>query len=187
MYMKYVLLAVLVGGCTANPPTPLMQTASTPTTTSVYDFSAKTLDGAEVNLAQYKGKVLVIVNVASECGYTPQYADLQAFYQEYAAKGVEVLGFPSNDFGGQEPGSHADIKAFCTKNYGVTFPMFEKVVVKGSQAHPLYAYLQQATGAEVRWNFHKFLIDRSGKPVSAFASGAKPSEEAFMTALKPLL
>jgi len=158
--------------------------------TSVYDFSARTIEGREQRLDAYKGKVLLIVNVASECGFTPQYSGLEALQKRYGAQGFSVLGFPSNQFGAQEPGTEAEIANFCEKNYGVTFPMFAKVDVNGSGAHPLYKYLTSEKagllGTEaIKWNFTKFLIDREGKPVARFGSSTKP--DALEAPIKKLL
>ncbi len=143
---------------------------------SIYDFTVKTIDGKEKSLSDYQGKVILIVNVASECGYTPQYADLEKLYQKYRDKGFVILAFPSNDYGGQEPGSNADIKKFCSTTYGVTFELFEKIPTKGEKKHPLYAYLtSQATpSGEIGWNFEKFLISRDGRIVGRFKSGVNP-------------
>ena len=148
---------------------------------SVYEFSAARLDGHEEKLADYRGQVLLIVNTASECGFTPQYAGLEALYRKLEPQGLTILGFPCNQFGGQEPGGAMEIGAFCQKNYGVTFPMFAKVDVKGAQAHQLFQYLTQAKpgflGTEaVKWNFTKFLIDRDGEPVARYAPQTKPEE-----------
>jgi len=157
--------------------------------TSIYSFTARTLGGEEVSLAQYEGKVLLIVNTASECGFTPQYAGLQKLYDGYAARGLTVLGFPCNQFGKQEPGDAAQIGSFCEKQYGVAFPMFEKIDVKGPNAHPLYRYLtRQASGVLgtrwIKWNFTKFLVDRSGRVVKRYAPATKPEElEADIEAL----
>lgn len=145
----------------------------------IYGFSAETLDGATVSLDKYRGKVLLIVNTASECGFTPQYQGLQEVYQQYAARGFEVLGFPCNQFGKQEPGDAGQIGAFCEQNYGVTFPMFAKIEVNGSNAHPLYKYLKDKEpgllGIEaIKWNFTKFLVDRSGKVIKRYAPQTKP-------------
>ncbi|MCG7401471.1 MULTISPECIES: glutathione peroxidase [Caballeronia] len=145
----------------------------------IYGFSAETLDGATVSLDKYRGKVLLIVNTASECGFTPQYKGLQEVYRQYAARGFEVLGFPCNQFGKQEPGDAGQIGAFCEQNYGVTFPMFAKIEVNGSNAHPLYKYLKDKEpgllGIEaIKWNFTKFLVDRSGKVIRRYAPQTKP-------------
>lgn len=159
--------------------------AAISSTPSIYDFTVKTIDGKEKSLADYKGKVLLIVNVASACGYTPQYADLQRLYETYRAQGFEVLGFPCNDFGGQEPGSEKEIKAFCDSRFGVTFDLFSKITM----AHPLYQYLtQNATpSGRVEWNFEKFLIDREGKIVARFKSPVKPMSETMTKAIEAAL
>ncbi len=139
----------------------------------VYPLTVKTLDSKAVPLSDFEGKVLLIVNTASECGFTPQYKGLEALQAKYADRGFTVLGFPSNDFGGQEPGNAEQIAAFCTNIYGVTFPMFEKVKVKGAEATPLYALLSESLGAP-KWNFHKYLVDKHGHPVQAFPSNVEP-------------
>lgn len=146
---------------------------------SVYDFSVKTIDGKDVALSQYKGKALLIVNTASQCGYTPQYKSLEALYQEYKDKGLEILAFPSNDFGGQEPGSNEEIKKFCELKYKTTFPLFAKIAVKGDAAHPLYKYLTglKDNGGEVAWNFNKFLVTPEGNVVAHLSSGAVPTSD----------
>lgn len=148
---------------------------------TVYNFSAKTITGEEVSLRKYEGKVLVIVNVASKCGFTPQYKGLQALYEKYEKEGLEILGFPCNQFGAQEPGNEEEITSFCELNYGVTFPMFAKVGVNGKNAHLLFTYLtEQAPGIlgmkAVKWNFTKFLVDREGNVVNRFAPQTKPEE-----------
>jgi glutathione peroxidase len=146
--------------------------------TSIYDFSAKTLAGHDVSLKQFEGEVLLIVNTASACGFTPQYKGLQHIHEEYAPRGFAVLGFPCNQFGGQEPGDAAQIGAFCESNYGVSFLMFDKIDVNGSHAHPLYNFLKSEKsgllGAAIKWNFTKFLIDRSGQVVGRFAPTTTP-------------
>jgi len=154
------------------------KTNKTTGATSVYDFKLKTLDGQETSLAKYKGKKLLLVNVASQCGYTPQYKNLEALYKQYGSK-VIVIGFPANNFGQQEPGTAAEIKEFCAKNYGVSFPMMEKISVKGNDAHPLYKYLSNKSengvcGDEPSWNFCKYLIDENGKVVKFFPSKVDP-------------
>ncbi len=146
---------------------------------SIYDFQIKTIDGQKTTLAPYRGKVMLIVNVASKCGYTPQYDGLEALYQKYKEKGFVVLGFPSNQFGHQEPGTNEDIQRFCRVNFGVTFPMFSKIEVNGKNAHPLYIYLKSKQpgilGTEaIKWNFTKFLIDKEGKVIARFGSSTKP-------------
>jgi len=148
---------------------------------SIYAHPATSLAGSPVDLAQYKGKVLLIVNTASACGFTPQYKGLEALYQQFKDQGVEVLGFPCNQFGAQEKGSADDIGAFCEKNYGVTFPLFAKVDVNGAHAHPLFRELKHAApgllGTEaIKWNFTKFLVDRNGKVVKRYAPATAPAD-----------
>src|SRR3979411_2567278 len=146
--------------------------------TTVYDFSAVTLAGQETPLRQFEGQVLLIVNTASACGYKPQYKGLEALHRQLAPRGFSVLGFPCNQFGGQEPGNAAQIEQFCTSNYAITFPMFAKIDVNGSNAHPLFNYLKSAKsgllGPSIKWNFTKFLVDRAGKVVARHAPTAKP-------------
>jgi glutathione peroxidase len=154
---------------------------------SVHSFTVKTIDGKSVKLREYAGKKILIVNTASECGYTPQYKDLQELATKYAGK-VVVLGFPSNNFGGQEPGSNAEIKSFCTKNYGVTFPMFDKVEVVGDKAAPLFKYLSNKAQNGVvndapKWNFCKYLIDENGKVMKFFPSSVKPTSSEITSLL----
>jgi glutathione peroxidase len=158
--------------------------------TNIYDFKADSLDGAPVDLAQYRGKVLLIANTASECGFTPQYKGLEAVYQQFKDQGVEVLGFPCNQFGGQEPGSAEQIGAFCEKNYGVTFPLFAKVDVNGSDAHPLFKHLKSEApglmGTEaIKWNFTKFLVKKDGTVFKRYAPQTEPQE--LMGDIKKLL
>lgn len=145
---------------------------------TVYDFTVKTINGEDKSLADYKGKVLLIVNTASECGFTPQYKGLQELYNKYNKKGLEILAFPCNQFGGQEPGSSEEIKQFCDLNYSVTFPLFEKIDVNGDNAHDLYRYLKSEQSGlitdDIKWNFTKFLVNKNGKPVDRFASTTKP-------------
>ncbi|NBX76527.1 MAG: glutathione peroxidase [Proteobacteria bacterium] len=146
---------------------------------SIYEFSVKTISGLETKLEQYRGKTLLIVNVASRCGFTPQYEGLEKLYQKYQSQGLVVLGFPCNQFGAQEPGPESEIKQFCDTNYQVTFPLFSKVNVNGPEAHPLYNYLKKANpgilGTEaIKWNFTKFLVDKNGNVVKRFAPVDKP-------------
>jgi glutathione peroxidase len=136
------------------------------------------------SLCQYAGKVLLVVNTASQCGYTPQYEGLEALYRKYRARGLVVLGFPSNDFGGQEPGSNKDIAAFCVNQYAIDFPMFAKTELK---KNPLYADLAKATGAAPRWNFHKYLVDRSGRQVVSFDTRIEPNDPRLIATLEKLL
>ena len=149
--------------------------------TTIHDFSANTLEGKPVALRDFAGKVLLVVNTASKCGFTPQYEGLEALYEQYRDRGLAVLGFPCNQFGAQEPGTAAEIGAFCQKNYGVSFPMFEKIDVNGATAHPLYQWLKSNArgllGSEaIKWNFTKFLVDRNGKVVDRFAPTTKPED-----------
>lgn len=165
--------------------------AAAPTKT-VYDFTVKDIDGKDVSLSQYKGKVLLIVNVASLCGNTPQYKDIQSLYEKYSNKGLVVLGFPANNFMGQEPGSNKEIKQFCTKEYAVTFPMFSKISVKGKDIAPLYNYLTQKSengviDAKVGWNFQKFLINKKGTVVTSVAPGKSVNDAEVMSAIEKAL
>ena len=146
----------------------------------VYEFKVKKADGSEQSLKDFEGKVLLIVNVASKCGFTPQYTGLQSLYEKYREKGLEIIGFPCNQFGGQEPGSDSEIQSFCSLNYGVSFPVMAKVDVNGENASPLYQYLKKEAkgilGTEaIKWNFTKFLISKNGKVVSRFAPTDTPS------------
>ncbi|SHE70819.1 glutathione peroxidase [Flavisolibacter ginsengisoli] len=150
-------------------------------TTSIYDFKVPGLSGGTIDFSQYKGKKILIVNTASQCGNTPQYADLEKLYEKYKDKLV-IIGFPANNFGGQEPGSNSEIKEFCTKNYGVTFPMAEKVSVKGDDIHPLFKYLvkeAEKLGEKdpIKWNFTKFLVDENGKLVKVFFHKVNPMSD----------
>lgn len=157
--------------------------------TSIYDFTAKSLDGKDVSLGDWRGKVMLIVNTASKCGFTYQYQGLEALHRDYAARGLAVLGFPCNQFGKQEPGDAAEIANFCSLTYDVTFPMFAKIDVNGDNAHPLYTWLKsQKRGflfSRIKWNFTKFLVDRSGKVVGRFGPTTKP--EALKAAIEGLL
>jgi len=148
---------------------------------SIYDFNVKTLTGQKIALSTYKGKVLLIVNVASKCGFTPQYKGLQTLYELYHDRGFEVLGFPCNQFREQEPANEKEIQQFCTLNYGVKFPMFAKIKVNGDDAHPLYRYLKKEQPGflgtkSIKWNFTKFLVDRKGDVIKRYGSMTKPEE-----------
>jgi len=156
------------------------------TVMSFYDLTANTLDGTPKKLSDYKGKVLVVVNTASQCGYTPQYAGLEKLYQDYKDKGVLVLGFPSNDFGGQEPGTAAEIKTFCETKYHVTFPMFAKVKTKGDGQSPVYAFLVAKDGAP-KWNFHKYVVGKDGQVTASFPSSVKPDSDELKKAIEAAL
>ena len=145
---------------------------------SIYDFTATSLAGEEIPMKRYEGQVLLIVNTASQCGFTPQYKGLQELYQAFSPRGFSVLGFPCNQFGHQEPGDAREIEQFCTTNYAVTFPMFAKIDVNGSNAHPLYQYLKGEKsgllGSAIKWNFTKFLVDRAGQVATRYAPTARP-------------
>jgi glutathione peroxidase len=166
--------------------------ASSPAGKSIYDFTVKDIDGKNVSLAGYRGKVILVVNVASECGNTPQYKDLEALYRKYKDRGLVILGFPANNFGEQEPGSDAEIKKFCTSTYNVTFPMFSKISVKGTDQHPLYRMLTSAEtdpefAGDVKWNFQKYLISRDGRILGRFAPKLSPSSEEMTAAIEKAL
>ena len=154
---------------------------------TLYDFKTTNIDGQPIDLAQYKGKVALVVNVASKCGYTKQYKGLESLYREYKDKGFEILGFPSNDFGAQEPAPEAEIKSFCSLTYGVTFDMFSKVKVSGSGIADAYKYLTETTGSQVQWNFNKFLVDKEGKVVKYYPSSVAPEDEALRKDIAALL
>ena len=160
-----------------------------PAEKSVYEFTMRDIDGKDVKLDAFKGKVTLVVNVASKCGYTPQYEGLEALYEKYKDKGFVILGFPANNFLGQEPGTEKEIKEFCTSKYHVTFPMFAKISVKGQDQHPLYTFLTNKTSdpefsGDISWNFNKFLIDRNGKIVARFSSDDTPEGSAVTSAVE---
>ena len=154
-----------------------------------YDFNFNDLDGSALHLSEYKDKVIVVVNVASQCGFTNQYEDMQKVWEKYQNKGVVILGVPSNDFGSQEPGSNAEIKNFCEAKFGITFPMTEKVSVKGENAHPFYLWASANHGKSAipKWNFHKIIIGKNGKIVDTFASITNPSSKKFIKAIEKAL
>ncbi|HNY80722.1 MAG: glutathione peroxidase [Sedimentisphaerales bacterium] len=178
MCLLSLSLAMVCSSCKQKAP----QTAEPPSASAspVYQFELNDIDGVPVKLEAYRGKVLLLVNVASKCGYTPQYAGLEQLYQRYRTEGLVVLGFPANNFGSQEPGTEDEIKAFCTTNYHVTFPMFAKISVKGDDIHPLYKFLTEAAPTQsgsagpVTWNFNKFLIGRDGSVVGRYDSKVEP-------------
>lgn len=156
---------------------------------SFYDFTMKTIDGKEISLDQYKGKVVLVVNVASFCGYTKQYTGLEQLYKKYKDNGLVIIGFPANNFGAQEPGSDAEIKEFCSSKYNVTFQMFAKISVKGDDKHPLYKFLTSGGGnaelaGEVAWNFEKFLINKNGKIVSRYKRNIEPMSDEIVTVVE---
>ena len=154
-----------------------------------YDFQFKDLDGSALSLSEYKGKVIIAVNVASQCGFTKQYEDMQNIWDKYQAKGIVMLGIPSNDFGNQEPGTSKEIKNFCEAKFGITFPMTEKVIVKGLEAHPFYIWARENYGKSAipKWNFHKIIIDQDGKIAATFSSITKPSSKKFIEVLDRLI
>jgi glutathione peroxidase len=158
----------------------------------VLDFTLNSLDGKPAPLAEYRGKVVLIVNVASRCGYTPQYTGLEKIYEKYKDQGFVILGFPANNFGGQEPGTNEEIKTFCSSKYQVTFPMYSKVSVKGADSTPLYQFLTDkqsnpATGGEIKWNFTKFLVDRNGKVIARFEPAITPESADVTGAIEKAL
>ena len=157
---------------------------------SLYDIPLKDIDGKDASLKPYAGKVVLVVNVASHCGYTTQYAGLESLYKKYSAQGLAVCGFPCNQFGGQEPGTDAEIKAFCTGTYDVTFPLFDKLEVNGEHRHPLYTALAGTNSpfaGNIKWNFTKFLVGRDGKILNRFSSGVKPDSEEMTKAIEAAL
>jgi glutathione peroxidase len=175
-----VLAALLTVGCTA-------MTNAAP---NLYDIKVKDIESKDTTIGAYKGKVLLIVNVASKCGYTPQYMPLEALYQRFKNIGFEILAFPCNDFGGQEPGTLKEIKEFCTDNYSVTFPLFDKVHAKGAQQHPLYAALtgkESPFPGDIKWNFTKFLVSRDGRILKRFESKVSPDDPEVVKAVEAAL
>ena len=153
----------------------------------VYQFTMNSIDGKATHLAEFKGTVTMIVNVASRCGYTPQYSALEAVYEKYKDLGFVIAGFPANNFGGQEPGSNEEIKQFCSAKYNVKFPMFAKISVLGSDEAPLYRYLTGTGGGEIEWNFTKFLIDRQGQVIARFESAVEPDSPEAIAAIEKAL
>ena len=177
--MRFLLMAALLVGFTAAGQ-------AKEKAMSFHDLGAKTIDLKEKPLAAYKGQVLLVVNTASECGNTPQYADLEKLHQRLTKKGFSVVGFPSNDFGGQEPGSEADIKKFCSLKYKVTFPMFAKVKTKGDGQSPVYSFLTAKHG-EPKWNFHKYLVGKDGQVLAAFPAKMSPEDPQILSAIDAAL
>jgi glutathione peroxidase len=188
--MKYtnaiVLAALLMFQMIVSAQTKEKQMETQP---ALYSFTMKTIDGNDKNLSDYKGKVLMIVNVASKCGHTPQYKGLEALYEKYKDRGFMILGFPANNFLWQEPGTDSVIKQFCTMTYGVTFDMFSKISVKGKDQHPLYHYLtgESPVPGAVKWNFQKYLVDRKGNVVEKFAPGTEPTEKEVIAEIEKLV
>jgi glutathione peroxidase len=169
----------------------LMMAGSLFAASGIYTFTLNSIDGKPAPLADYKGKVVLVVNVASQCGYTPQYSALEATYEKYKDQGLVILGFPANNFGAQEPGTNEEIKTFCTRKYSVTFPMYAKISVKGTDQSPLYAYLTKDTGpgitGEIKWNFTKFLVDRNGNVVQRFEPAVTPDSKEVVSAIEKQL
>jgi glutathione peroxidase len=161
-------------------------TASAFGASSVHEFTLNSIDGKPAPLSAYQGKVVLIVNVASRCGFTPQYAGLEALYEKYKDRGFVILGFPANNFGGQEPGTNEEIKTFCSSKYNVTFPMYSKISVKGDDKAPLYQFLT-ATGGEIQWNFTKFLVDKNGTVVARFEPKVTPESPDVAEAIEKAL
>ena len=196
MRMRIALLAIVVVGAAAFSVAAWARAgnkAENPTVaTSIYDFTLKNIDGKDASLAAYKGKVLLVVNVASRCGFTPQYEGLEKVYLKYKDRGLVILGFPANNFGGQEPGTNEEIKTFCSLKYNVTFPMFAKISVKGSDIHPLYQYLTDKQtdpqfGGDIKWNFNKFLVGRDGQIIGRFETAVKPESDEVTKAIEKAL
>jgi glutathione peroxidase len=154
---------------------------------NVYEFTMTSIDGKPLPMAEFRGKVTMVVNVASRCGYTPQYTALEAVYEKYRDRGFVIAGFPANNFGGQEPGTNDEIKQFCSAKYNVKFPMFSKISVKGDDQAPLYRFLTQTTGNEIQWNFTKFLVDRDGKIIKRFESSVTPDSPEVVSAIENAL
>ena len=167
--------------------TALLMTTAAFSASSIHEFTMNNIDGQATPLASMKGKAVLVVNVASQCGYTPQYAGLQALYEKYKGQGLVIIGVPANNFGGQEPGTNEDIKQFCSRKYSVTFPIMAKVSVKGSDQTPLYQYLTSTSGGEVKWNFTKFLVGKDGKQVQRFESGVSPDSPELAAAIEKAL
>jgi glutathione peroxidase len=170
----------------AKEPTPMTAPTKPSPASSLYELTVRTLEGQPLSLATYRGKVLLFVNTASECGYTPQYEGLEKLHQRFKARGVVVIGVPSNDFGGQEPGSAATIASFCKARYGVTFALLEKTKTVGGEAAPLYKLLSEKHGAP-KWNFHKYLVGKDGQVRKAFGSGVEPESSELLSAIEEAL
>jgi glutathione peroxidase len=184
--MRFILAMLFTVSVIGSAQTKEKQMEQQP---KLYSFVMKTIDGKEKSLSDYQGKVLLIVNVASKCGHTPQYKDLEDVFNKYKNRGFVILGFPANNFLRQEPGTDEEIMKFCTLNYGVTFDMFSKISVKGKDQHPFYQFLTQepSVAGEVKWNFQKYLVDRKGNVVEKFAPGTKPTEKEVIDKIEQLL
>jgi glutathione peroxidase len=191
MMIKLIAITAVLFGCAAKTTNSIPSETTTSqkmeTPPSIHKFSVKALDGSTINFADFKGKKILVVNTASACGYTPQYKDLEALYEKFKEKLV-IVGFPANNFGGQEPGTNTEIKTFCEKNYGVTFPMAEKISVKGDDTAPIYLWLTQKAqngvlDATIKWNFNKFLLDENGQLIAKFDSGVTPMSDDIVSKL----
>lgn len=194
-----VWLPILVCGCKDEPTAFIapetMDTAETgpaDASSPLYAFELADIDGAMTRLGSFEGRVLLLVNVASKCGYTRQYAGLQALYEKYRERGLVILGFPANDFGAQEPGTNEQIKQFCSVNYGVTFPIFAKISVKGDRIHPLYQFLTNSEnhpdfGGDIAWNFTKFLVSREGRVIGRYEPAVEPSDVRLVSDIETAL
>lgn len=189
--MKWILISVILFSCTSlvnhNSNTMNQQISTIDTSRTIYGFTVPSLDGGSINFSQFKGKKILVVNTASECGFTPQYKELEALYEKYQDRLV-VVGFPANNFGGQEPGSNEEIKSFCEKNYGVSFPMAAKISVTGEDTAPIYQWLTQKSkngvlDASIQWNFNKFLLDENGRLIAYFATKVSPLGEEIVSKL----
>jgi glutathione peroxidase len=178
-FLKYIILIMIFFGKTANANYDKL----------AYDFNFKDLDGSQIHLSEFKNKVIIVVNVASKCGFTNQYEDMQKIWDLYQKKGLVIIGVPSNDFGSQEPGNSTEIKNFCEAKFGITFPMTEKVMVKGDLAHPFYIWAKKNFGKKAvpKWNFHKIIIDKNGKVADTFSSITNPSSNKFREVIEKLL
>jgi glutathione peroxidase len=188
--MRRAFITKILGAAVALPVCAAAQMSPTPAASCpalLQHTAARLQDGQPQALCQYSGKVLLVVNTASQCGYTPQYTGLEALHAQYAAKGLVIMGFPSNDFGQQEPGNAKKIAETCFNFYGVRFPMFSKIKTIGADAHPLYSSLAQATGQPPKWNFHKYLVDRQGKVIASFASDVPPQDKRIVGEVEKLL
>lgn len=184
-----LLSAIVIMGCSTNKVSDNLKTSgSKMDNINISDITVRTIDGQDKKLSDYNGSVLLIVNVASQCGNTPQYAGLESIYEKYKDQGFYVLGFPSNDFGGQEPGTNEEIKSFCETNYNVTFPLFDKIKVLGDDKSPLYAELiEMEPGGDVKWNFEKFLIDKQGNVVKRIGNKVQPESDEVISAIEEQL
>ena len=189
MRITAVLASLVIVGFIARTARAQEKTKPTSQESPLYGFTMESIDGSPVALSTFRGDVLMIVNVASFCGHTPQYEDIESVYEKYKDRGFRVLAFPANNFGNQEPGTNQEIKEFCTSKYNVSFDLFSKISVKGEDQHPLYRFIttRSAVPGEVQWNFQKYLVDRSGTVVAMFPSKVKPTDREFIQKLEALL